>query len=145
MLDRAVGIAGLALTLIFWALPYFAPQVPSWVSKACLAVGLLLLGMVAGLFVSDRRNAVIPQPVDTALLRLHMYGDDRIPDRLAEENIFRWYYLKTFIVASGAAGQLLKADGFGDSIRYLPTRGQDFDRPRALAGHKPTSIRSQRI
>lgn len=34
-----------------------------------------------------------------------MYGDNRTPDRIAEENIFRWYYLKNVIVMLEPAGQ----------------------------------------
>jgi hypothetical protein len=105
MLDRAIGIAGLAFTMIFWALPNFFPQVPSWVSSAGLVVGLLLLGVVAGLFFADRRNKRVRKPVDTALLRLHIYGDDRTPDRLEQENIFRWYYMQNFLTLQDAAGQ----------------------------------------
>lgn len=107
MLDRAIGMAGLAVTLIFWALPYLAPKLPSWMSTVGLGVGLLALGLSVGLVIADRRNAGdAPQPADKALLRLHTYGDNRIPDRLAQENIFRWYYLRTtFVVIPGTADQ----------------------------------------
>ena len=106
MLDRGIGVAGLALALIFWALPYFAPKLPSWISNAGLGAGLLFLGLSVGLVVADRRNAgVMHQPVEKAFLRLHMYGDNRMPDRIADENIFRWYYLKNIIVMHGPEGQ----------------------------------------
>ena len=110
MLDHGIGVAGIALALIFWALPYFAPKLPSWIANAGLGTGLLLLGLSVWLVVADQRNAgAMHQPVEKAFLRLHMYGDNRIPDRIAEENIFRWYYLKNVIVMSDPAGQQSEA------------------------------------
>ena len=35
--------------------------------------------------------------VPAALLKLHIYGDHRTPQRLTAENIFRWFYLQTAI------------------------------------------------
>jgi hypothetical protein len=99
MIDRGIGVAGLALALIFGALPYFAPKLPTWISSAGLGVGLLVLGLSVGLVIADRRNDVsMRQPVDKASLRLHIYDDNRTPDRIAAENIFRWFYLKNIII-----------------------------------------------
>lgn len=99
MLDRGIGVAGLALTIIFWALPYFVPKLPSWALKLGLGVGVLLLGISVGLVIADQRTGVsVNQSADKALLRLHIYGDNRIPDKVSAENIFRWYYLKNAIV-----------------------------------------------
>jgi hypothetical protein len=106
MLDLGIGVAGLALTLVFWALPHFVRKLPRWISIACLVVGLLALGLSVGLVVADRRNdESIRQRVDKASLRLHIYGDNRTPDRIAAENIFRWYYLKHIIVTDMPEGK----------------------------------------
>jgi hypothetical protein len=106
MLDRGIGVAGLALALIFGALPYFAPKLPHWISTAGLVAGILVLGLSVGLVAADRRNAgSIRQPVDKAFLRLHIYGDNRTPERISADNIFRWYYLKTIVMREPKGAQ----------------------------------------
>lgn len=106
MFDRGIGIAGLALAIIFWALPYFAPKLPRWVWIAGLGAGLLVLGLSVGLVIADRRNeGSVKQSVDNASLRLHIYGNNRIPERVSAENIFRWYYLKNIIIMNGPNGE----------------------------------------
>lgn len=68
-----------------------------------IGTGILLLGLSAGLVIADRRNVrAIRGPVDKASLRLHIYNDNRTPDRLAAENIFRWYYLRNIVLMQGA-------------------------------------------
>jgi hypothetical protein len=106
MLDRGIGIAGLALALIFGVLPYFVPKLPHWISITGIGAGILLLGLSAGLVIADRRNVqAIRGPVDTASLRLHIYSDNRMPERLAVENIFRWYYLRNIVLLQGTDGR----------------------------------------
>ncbi len=105
MLDRGIGVAGLGLALIFGLLQYFQPKVPQWISIIAVAIGLLMLGLSAGLIIADHRNVrSAKKVVDTALLRLHIYNDNRIPDRLSTENIFRWYYLSNIIALKGTDG-----------------------------------------
>ena len=106
MIDRAIGIAGLALALVFGVAQYYLPTLPAWVSYSGMAIGIFLLGVSCALILPFRRDAPkAPPPVDRALLRLHVYADHRTPERLAAENIFRWYYLKTDIQGVVATGE----------------------------------------
>ncbi|MBI4913842.1 MAG: hypothetical protein HY823_14000 [Acidobacteria bacterium] len=104
MLDRGIGIAGLALALIFGILQYFLPQLPRWASVTGILVGIFLLGLSIGLIVSSRR-ADKAKAAATAHLRLHVFSDNRLPDRLASENIFRWYFLKSAMVVVSPVGK----------------------------------------
>jgi hypothetical protein len=49
----------------------------------------------------------VPKPgalADRAQLRLHVYGDTRLPDRLAAANIWRWYYMHEVLVMMNQDG-----------------------------------------
>ncbi len=110
MLDRGIGIAGIALALIFGVMQYLGPKLPKGISFTGIGIGILLLGLSAGLAIADRRNVgAIRGPADRASLRLHIYGDNRNPDRLAAENIFRWYYLKNTALLQGNDGTQYQA------------------------------------
>lgn len=63
MIDRAIGLAGLALTIIMVALQYCVPHAPTWALIAGFAVGVFLMGICAGLFVCGLRQK--QQPVAT--------------------------------------------------------------------------------
>lgn len=119
MIDRGIGIAGIALSVIFGALQFFQPQIPTWVSISGIGVGLFMLGVSIGVIWSGRRNPKTAKPVDTAFLRLHIYRDHRTPDRLEAKNIFRWYYLSHIIL-----GQTI--DGKNEEIE-IPTLFITFD------------------
>lgn len=92
MLDRALGIAGIALGLVFAFLQYFFPTLPNWLLLSGVGLGVLLLGVALGIVIADRRQARIRAPVDRAVLRLRVFADTRLPERLHFQNIFRWYY-----------------------------------------------------
>jgi hypothetical protein len=101
MLDRALGIIGIALAIIFgfWSLaPEGWPKMPLWALVLGIGIGVLLIGFAAGLITGEYRKTRASKLVDTASLRLHIYPDDRTPQRLSFENIWRWYYLKMIIV-----------------------------------------------
>jgi hypothetical protein len=36
---------------------------------------------------------------ETSLLKLHFYGDERTPTRLTDENVWRWFFLRTIAVS----------------------------------------------
>ena len=112
MIDRGIGIAGIALALIFGVLPYFAPRVPKWVSLSGVGVGVFLLGWATGLVVSSDRLPSRPAPVDRAVLRMHVFADSRHAERLGAENIFRWYYLRNEVVGVSQSGEKLAATSF---------------------------------
>lgn len=102
MLDRAIGILGIALAVITVAAQYYFPKLPDWIPIAGFGGGIFLIGLSVGLVSAGglRHKRLIAQ---TALLRLHVFGDHRAPDRLAFENIFRWFYLQTAIDGVGVS------------------------------------------
>lgn len=103
MIDRAIGLIGIALTFVTAVLQYYLPQLPSWAPPTGFAVGIFLLGLSVGLIAAGglhRKRTV----ANVASLRLHVYGDHRTPERLASENIFRWFYLQTAIDGVGPSG-----------------------------------------
>jgi hypothetical protein len=100
--DRGIGLAGIALSVIFGALQFFQPQVPIWVSILGIVVGVFMLGISLGVIWSGRKIQKTVKPVDNALLRLHIYRDNRTPERLDAKNIFRWYFLSHIITSVAA-------------------------------------------
>ncbi len=100
MIDRALGILGIALGVITAALQYYFPQLPKWAPLTGFGIGILLVGLSVGLVLAGglRHKRPIAQ---TASLRFHIFGDHRTPERLAFENIFRWFYLQTAIDGVG--------------------------------------------
>ncbi len=98
MINRGIGLAGIALTVIFGALQFIQPQIPAWISVSGIGIGVFLLGISVGLIWSSRRSLIITKPADNALLRLHIYKDYRIPDRIEAKNIFRWFYLSSILI-----------------------------------------------
>lgn len=65
MLDRAIGILGVALALIFglWSLaPDGWPKMPVWLTLTGIGAGILLIGFAGGLLIADQRNdrAAVP-------------------------------------------------------------------------------------
>lgn len=103
MLDRALGILGIALGVITVAAQYYFPKLPDWIPFTGFGGGIFLIGLSVGLVSAGglRHKRLIAQ---TALLRLHVFGDHRTPDRLAFENIFRWFYIQTAIDGVGPSG-----------------------------------------
>jgi hypothetical protein len=69
---------------------------PTWATFLGIGLGILLVGLAAGLIIADRRSVEVV--ADDAELWLHIYGDDRSPQRLSLTNVWRWYYLKQVIV-----------------------------------------------
>jgi hypothetical protein len=96
MIDRVIGIVGIALAIVTAVLQYYFPKLPSWAPPTGFAIGIFLLGLSVGLLAAGglRRKRTV---VKVASLRLHVYGDHRTPERLSFENIFRWFYLQTAI------------------------------------------------
>jgi hypothetical protein len=106
MIDRAIGLTGMALGLVFGILQYYVPQLPAWFSASGIGAGVFLLGLSVGLVASSSpKKHPAPTTVDKATLRLHVYADHRVPDSIHSENIFRWYYLRQAVVAVGPNGE----------------------------------------
>ncbi len=107
MIDRAIGIAGIALGLVFAVLQYFLPTLPNWFMFGGLGTGVLLFGVSIGIVLADRRQAKLKAPVNRAVLRLRVYADTRLPERVHYENIFRWYYFPGTFYIRSQAGETL--------------------------------------
>ena len=60
--------------------------------------------------------------VDRASVRLHIYGDTRLPDRLGAVNIWRWFYMHGIIV-------LTHPDGSKNQDIVTATLFVSFDQP----------------
>lgn len=103
MIDRAIGIVGVALAVLIPILQNYFPQFPIWISVAGFVLGIMLIGLSLGLVIAGglRSKRTIAK---TASLRLHVYGDSRTPERISADNIFRWYFLHTAIGEIGPAG-----------------------------------------
>jgi hypothetical protein len=59
MLDRGIGLLGIALAIIFgvWSLaPEGWPKMPSSASLIGVGLGILLIGLAAGLITGDARQ-----------------------------------------------------------------------------------------
>ncbi len=103
MIDRTIGIIGIALGLVTAALQYYFPQLPPWAPATGFGLGVFLFGLSIGLLLAGGlRHKRLVAPI--ALLRLHILGDHRSPERLEFVNIFRWYYLQTTLNGIGPSG-----------------------------------------
>jgi hypothetical protein len=103
MIDRAIGIIGVALTLITAVLQYYWPHLPSWAPWVGVGMGIFLLGLSIGLVVAGG-SQYRRKTLKGASLKLHMFGDHRTPERIAADNIFRWFYLQTAIHGVSPSG-----------------------------------------
>lgn len=74
MIDRGIGLAGIALALITGLSQYLPFILPDWFLLSGFILGVLLFGISLGLISTARRKSKL---VDTALLRLHIYNDTR--------------------------------------------------------------------
>jgi hypothetical protein len=105
MIDRAIGIAGLALAIIFgaWSMaPEGWPKMPSWASLAGVIFGVLLIGIAVGMFVSDQNGAppsLEPSIIESGLF-LQFTDNTSIPVAKYIKNIKFWYalYIQSIIV-----------------------------------------------
>lgn len=100
MLDRGIGVLGIALAIIFgvWSLaPEGWPKMPSWVSLLGVGIGILLVGLAGGLILGAQRkpaNPNEPRLVETNLF-LQFSDSHSIPVEKNPRNIQNWYALYT--------------------------------------------------
>lgn len=86
-------------------------------------VGVLLVGIAAGLMIGTFRDAPSGKFLKNADLRLHIFPDDRTPQRLTATNIFRWYWMRQVLVGI--------KEGTGEEVRrdIFCTLFVSFDTP----------------
>lgn len=111
MIDRALSLISLLATVIFGLMPYYITKLPRRLKKWSTRIGLFFSGVAvcAMLFWIFAPNA--ESPVESAVLRLHVFADNRLPDCIHEQNIFRWYYYSTSVISveSGSQPKLFPA------------------------------------
>jgi hypothetical protein len=139
MTDRALGVAGIALGLIFAFLQYFFPTLPQSLLLSGVGLGVLLFGVAIGIVLSDQRQARLNAPVERALLRLRIYDDSRLPEGIYYENIFRWYYLPGVIQMRDDHGNILSSVFMVTLfVSFEPEIQISTVKVRALEGKLPT-------
>jgi hypothetical protein len=100
MLDRGIGILGIALAIIFgaWSLaPEGWPKMPTWAVLLGVGVGILLIGLASGLVIGEQRkpvNVSEPQLIETNLF-LQFSDSHSVPVEKNPRNIRSWYALYT--------------------------------------------------
>jgi hypothetical protein len=100
MLDRAIGLLGIALALIFglWSLaPEGWPKMPTWGALIGMGIGVLLVGLATGLVIGEQRkgsDSNEPQLVETNLF-LQFSDSHSVPVEKNPRNISNWYALYT--------------------------------------------------
>lgn len=115
MIDRVLGIVGIALAILFAVLQYNVDSIPYWASATGILFSVLLIGISIGLFASNkRRNPTFPT---STLLRLHISGDHRTSEELESENIYRWYTLKNMITMMSEDGE--KSNKISSEFIYI--------------------------
>jgi uncharacterized protein YneF (UPF0154 family) len=97
LLDRAIGILGIALAIIFgaWSLaPEGWPKMPDWVALLGVGIGVLLVGIAAGLIIGAHRKPADdpnkPQLIETNLF-LQFSDSHSVPVEKNPRNIRHWY------------------------------------------------------
>ena len=103
MIDRAIGILGIAIAFITLVIQNYFPTFPAWTPWAIFGIGIFLFGLSVGIIVS-RRLSGKPKRVKRVVLKLHIFGDHRAPERIDHENIFRWYYLQNAVMTMSPSG-----------------------------------------
>jgi hypothetical protein len=85
MIDRAIGIAGLALSIIFGLALYGWPKMPQWLAQIGVGLGLVLIGLAVGLVIGDRRSATElglfakwPRPYSPELVSGKTFRNERV-------------------------------------------------------------------
>jgi hypothetical protein len=101
--------------------PIIRSNVPTFIVIVALIIGVVWAALswsygsiishqVAEIKLLERQKSeATPIPksgplLDRASLRLHVYGDSRLPDRLSAANIWRWFYMHDVLVLMNQDG-----------------------------------------
>lgn len=70
MIDRVIGITGIALAIVIGLLQYYFPQLPSWVPVLGFAIAIFLVGLCIGLMAAGGRFEMIDKFTETLSILL---------------------------------------------------------------------------
>jgi hypothetical protein len=104
VIDRAIGVLGIALALIFGLAPLTDFKLPIWLIYAGVGGGILLIGLAVGLIAGAQRKpskATAPQIIETNLF-LQFSDSHSVPVEKNPRNIQSWYALYTESIYVGA-------------------------------------------
>ena len=95
MLDRAIGIVGIAIAIVFQFAPHWFPRMPEWAVLSGMYFGVLLFGLAIGLVWADKRNLRGASAGKTPTsIRLQMNPGSSVAIEM--QNVWYWYAL-TFV------------------------------------------------
>ena len=107
-MTRLLRSLGDALSQTIWATLLGAivtAIAPIWAAMAgapgYLIFTVALVALASALVIIPHLAAILRGTNNTAFMRLHIYPDERHPDELHTENIFRFYQLRNVIPAEG--------------------------------------------
>ena len=78
--------------------------------------GAFLLELSATIFSIAKRGDILekeslsirPSKACSASLKLHIWGDNRTPEKISDNNIFRWYYLQNIVQIVNDSGNIIR-------------------------------------
>jgi len=102
MIDRAIGLVGIALAVLFGLAPFTDFKLPIWATYAGIGLGIWLFGVAVGLFAgAQRKPGKGPQIIETNLF-LQFSDSHSVPVEKNPRNIQSWYALYTESIYVGA-------------------------------------------
>ena len=117
-------------------LPYWTVVVEHWSWPLAISLGIVLFA--AGLSIYHN---LFPSEAfaDDAELNLHYYGDERVPERISYNNIWRWYSMRNMFIGIDGKGDEKKIGvitnlvvSFDTPVKVgtLTVRSVDFQMPQ---------------
>ncbi len=95
MIDRVLGIVGIALAVLSLIMPYKWPKVPVAVTNGGLYLAIALIGIAIGLYWGSKREKPEEETTDHAALFLQFTDDHTVPTEVRQKNIQSWYAIYT--------------------------------------------------
>lgn len=97
MLDRYIGIAGLAIGILAFIAPYRWPNImPPIITTIGLYVAIALIGIAAGMFYNENFEHGKSRETTHDVSIFFQFSDDHtIPKEIRQTNVLSWYALYT--------------------------------------------------
>jgi hypothetical protein len=132
MIDRAIGLFGLALALVIGLLAFVPegwPKIPLWLTLTGIGVGIFLCGLGVGLVMSGWRGGSHPRPN----LRLSLLGGNIFtPDAKDVRNRLTGIVLDISVWNTGAPSVATEWSLFVVAQNAAPVPAQVTEIPEAL-------------